>query len=399
VELHVGLATFRPITAERVEDHVMHHEWCSVPAATSQAIAATRHAGGRIVAIGTTTVRTLESFARDDGTVDPGETETDLFLVPGSRFRVVDVLVTNFHVPRSSLLVMLAGFMGDGWRTAYEEALARATGFSASVTPCCANGDSAIRNNGLRRRSTDRHPDPDEWGSGDTGVHAGWNPSIRRGVRGDLLTTPAFMPVGTRGAVGARLGGSGGMGAQMVLQHLSPDVASGGRNRGCDGRAGGVPRVGRTDPHGLGGYQIFSLDPTITESEAVFRSTYDGSEVRLSPEEAMRVQQLLGADVAMVLDVLIGLPAPVRPCRLHSSRRCAGPALPGRAHQSRSGALRHRPGRGGPWTSGRSAKETAALWVSTGTASAACRWGRPRRNDNLALEATMPELPDDRSGT
>jgi S-adenosylmethionine:tRNA ribosyltransferase-isomerase len=125
VELHVGLATFRPITAERVEDHVMHHEWCSVPAATSQAIAATRHAGGRIVAIGTTTVRTLESFARDDGTVDPGETETDLFLVPGSRFRVVDVLVTNFHAPRSSLLVMLAGFMGDGWRTAYEEALAR----------------------------------------------------------------------------------------------------------------------------------------------------------------------------------------------------------------------------------------------------------------------------------
>jgi S-adenosylmethionine:tRNA ribosyltransferase-isomerase len=125
VELHVGLATFRPITAERVEDHVMHREWCSVPAAAAQAIAATRHAGGRIVAIGTTTVRTLESFARDDGTVDPGETETDLFLVPGSRFRVVDVLVTNFHVPRSSLLVMLAGFMGDGWRTAYEEALAR----------------------------------------------------------------------------------------------------------------------------------------------------------------------------------------------------------------------------------------------------------------------------------
>lgn len=125
VELEVGLGTFRPITAERVEDHVMHRERCVLPEQTAAAIAATRRRGGRVVAVGTTSVRTLETFGRHDGLVDHGETETELFLRPGSTFRVVDVLVTNFHVPRSSLLVMLAAFMGPQWRAAYETAQAR----------------------------------------------------------------------------------------------------------------------------------------------------------------------------------------------------------------------------------------------------------------------------------
>jgi len=125
VELSVGLGTFRPITTERIEDHVMHREACVVPPETAEAIRSTRRRGGRVVAIGTTTVRTLETFARWDGTVDSGSCETDLFLRPGSTFRVVDVLVTNFHVPASSLLVMLAGFMGEGWRAAYATALSR----------------------------------------------------------------------------------------------------------------------------------------------------------------------------------------------------------------------------------------------------------------------------------
>jgi S-adenosylmethionine:tRNA ribosyltransferase-isomerase len=125
VELRVGLGTFRPITADRIEDHRMHAEFCAVPPATATAVTETRRRGGRVVAIGTTTVRTLETFGRDDGTVGAGEGETDLYLRPGSSFRVVDVLVTNFHVPGSSLLVMLAAFMGDGWREAYETALDR----------------------------------------------------------------------------------------------------------------------------------------------------------------------------------------------------------------------------------------------------------------------------------
>jgi S-adenosylmethionine:tRNA ribosyltransferase-isomerase len=125
VELRVGLGTFRPITADRIEDHRMHAEFCAVPPATATAVTETRRRGGRVVAIGTTTVRTLETYGRDDGTVEAGEGETDLYLRPGSSFRVVDVLVTNFHVPGSSLLVMLAAFMGDGWRAAYETALDR----------------------------------------------------------------------------------------------------------------------------------------------------------------------------------------------------------------------------------------------------------------------------------
>ncbi|MDX1449551.1 MAG: tRNA preQ1(34) S-adenosylmethionine ribosyltransferase-isomerase QueA, partial [Acidimicrobiia bacterium] len=125
VELQVGLGTFRPIATERIEDHVMHREWCSVPEATAEAIRHARQVGGRVVAIGTTTVRTLETFGAPDGTVGSGQTETDLYLRPGSDIRVVDLLVTNFHVPGSSLLVMLAAFMGDGWRHAYEVALGR----------------------------------------------------------------------------------------------------------------------------------------------------------------------------------------------------------------------------------------------------------------------------------
>lgn len=125
VELRVGIGTFRPIGVDQIEDHVMHREWCRVPLETAEAVATTRAAGGRVVAIGTTTVRTLETFGLPDGTVEPGERVTDLYLRPGMPFRVVDALVTNFHVPGSSLLVMLAAFMGDGWRRAYATALER----------------------------------------------------------------------------------------------------------------------------------------------------------------------------------------------------------------------------------------------------------------------------------
>lgn len=125
VELRVGLGTFRPITTPNVADHVMHREWCRVPPETAAAIKTTRQAGGRVVAIGTTTVRTLETFADGAGSVSSGETETDLYITPGYQFTAVDLLVTNFHVPGSSLLVMLAAFTGEGWRTAYQAALER----------------------------------------------------------------------------------------------------------------------------------------------------------------------------------------------------------------------------------------------------------------------------------
>lgn len=125
VDLHVGIDTFRPIAVDDIEDHRMHSEWCEIPEATAVAIANTRRSGGDVIAIGTTTARTLESMARSDGTVHSGQMDTDLFLKPGSRFRVVDGLVTNFHVPGSTLVVMVAAFMGSGWRTVYETALNR----------------------------------------------------------------------------------------------------------------------------------------------------------------------------------------------------------------------------------------------------------------------------------
>lgn len=125
VDLHVSLDTFRPMTVDEIEDHRMHSEWCSVPESTATAIAETRRRGGRVVAVGTTVVRTLEAMGDGEGGVLPGERRTDIFLRPGSRFRVVDLLVTNFHLPGSTLLVLLAGFMGERWRTVYETALGR----------------------------------------------------------------------------------------------------------------------------------------------------------------------------------------------------------------------------------------------------------------------------------
>ncbi len=125
VDLHVSLDTFRPMSVEDVEDHTMHTEWCSVPDQTAEAVARTKRQGGRIVAVGTTVVRTLETMSDGSGGVRSGETRTNLFLRPGTEFGVVDLLVTNFHMPGSTLLVLLAAFMGDGWRQAYETALGR----------------------------------------------------------------------------------------------------------------------------------------------------------------------------------------------------------------------------------------------------------------------------------
>lgn len=125
VDLHVSLDTFRPMSVESVEDHDMHSEWCVVTEETAGAIEAVRQRRGRVVAIGTTVVRTLESRADGVGGVTPGDHRTDLFLKPGSEFTVVDVLVTNFHLPGSTLLVLLAGFMGEKWREAYATALDR----------------------------------------------------------------------------------------------------------------------------------------------------------------------------------------------------------------------------------------------------------------------------------
>jgi S-adenosylmethionine:tRNA ribosyltransferase-isomerase len=116
VTLHVGAGTFQPVKVERIADHQMHSEWFEVPQATADAIAATRARGGRVVAVGTTTLRALESAAQVAG---PGEAlavgarDTRIFITPGFEFRVVDLLVTNFHLPKSSLLMLVSAFVGQ----------------------------------------------------------------------------------------------------------------------------------------------------------------------------------------------------------------------------------------------------------------------------------------------
>ena len=125
VTLHVGAGTYRPVRVDKIADHRMHSERYEVPAATAAAIAATRAAGGRIVAVGTTSLRTLESAAADDGSVNAGSGETDIFITPGYRFKVVDRLITNFHLPKSTLMMLVSAFAGyDAIRAAYAHAVA-----------------------------------------------------------------------------------------------------------------------------------------------------------------------------------------------------------------------------------------------------------------------------------
>ncbi len=110
--LHVGLGTFRPVRVERVEDHRMHAERFDLPEETARAIDETRRRNGRVVAVGTTVVRTLEHRAGDDGRVAPGAGTCALFIAPGFRFRAVDAMITNFHLPRSTLLMLVSAFAG-----------------------------------------------------------------------------------------------------------------------------------------------------------------------------------------------------------------------------------------------------------------------------------------------
>lgn len=113
VTLHVGAGTFRPVRVDDIDAHAMHAERIDVPAAAATAIAAARERGGRVIAVGTTVVRTLEAAAAADGTVQPWQGETDLFLRPGARFRVVDGLLTNFHLPGSTLLMLVCAYAGQ----------------------------------------------------------------------------------------------------------------------------------------------------------------------------------------------------------------------------------------------------------------------------------------------
>ena len=123
VTLHVGIGTFRPVTAEDLDEHVMHSEWGRIDQQTVEIIEESRACGGRLIAVGTTSMRVLESAAAD-GQLKPWQGETDLFIKPGYQFKTVEGLLTNFHLPRSTLVVLVRTFGGDELlKRAYENAV------------------------------------------------------------------------------------------------------------------------------------------------------------------------------------------------------------------------------------------------------------------------------------
>ncbi|MDT8901011.1 tRNA preQ1(34) S-adenosylmethionine ribosyltransferase-isomerase QueA [Anaeroselena agilis] len=124
ITLHVGLGTFRPVSTENILDHKMHREYYSIPPAAADTVNRAKERGGRIIAVGTTAVRTLETVARD-GRIEAGGGWTDIFIYPGYRFKMVDALLTNFHLPKSTLLMLVSALAGrENVLAAYREAVA-----------------------------------------------------------------------------------------------------------------------------------------------------------------------------------------------------------------------------------------------------------------------------------
>lgn len=126
VTLHVGLGTFRPVKAENITDHEMHSEFCMIPAETAEIINRTKRSGGRVICVGTTSCRTIESWAAEDGTMKECAGWTNIFIYPGYRFKVLDCLVTNFHLPESTLIMLVSALAGrehvlEAYRKAVEE--------------------------------------------------------------------------------------------------------------------------------------------------------------------------------------------------------------------------------------------------------------------------------------
>ena len=124
ITLHVGLGTFRPVKADTVEEHHMHSEYYEVNAEAAALINRAKQEGHRVIAVGTTSCRTLESAAREDGLLQPCSGWTDIFIYPGYRFRIVDALITNFHLPKSTLMMLVSALAGrENIMKAYEEAI------------------------------------------------------------------------------------------------------------------------------------------------------------------------------------------------------------------------------------------------------------------------------------
>ncbi|CAE7594569.1 tgt [Symbiodinium microadriaticum] len=272
VTLHVGAGTFLPVKVEDTTDHKMHAEWGEVPEKTVQAIRDCKAAGGRVVSVGTTSLRLLESAAWETGDIEPFEGDTDIFITPGFDFKVVDILMTNFHLPKSTLFMLVSAFSGLAeMKAAYTHAVEKGYRF---------------------------------YSYGDV--------TTTRGV----IRTPAFMPVGTQGTVKAMLPEQvAATGADIVLGNTYHLMLRPGAERVA--ALGGLhkfmnwPKPILTDS---GGFQVMSLSKLrkITEEGVRFQSHIDGSKHMLSPERSMEVQHLLGSDIVMAFDECTPYPADLK---------------------------------------------------------------------------------------
>ena len=142
VTLHVGAGTFLPVKVDDTDDHVMHSEWGEIDTETANAINATKAAGGRIVAVGTTSLRLLESAADSNGHLHPFCDDTDIFITPGYQFKIIDMLMTNFHLPRSTLFMLISAFCGLAtMRQTYDDAIKKGYRFYSYGDACLLNKD------------------------------------------------------------------------------------------------------------------------------------------------------------------------------------------------------------------------------------------------------------------
>ncbi len=145
VTLHVGAGTFLAVKVEDTDDHLMHAEWGEIDAATAAAVNAARAAGGRVVAVGTTSLRLLETAADGGGRLHPFCGDTDIFITPGYRFKIVDLLMTNFHLPRSTLFMLVCAFAGmDAMKRTYETAIGKGYRFYSYGDACLLHRDHEL---------------------------------------------------------------------------------------------------------------------------------------------------------------------------------------------------------------------------------------------------------------
>lgn len=154
VTLHVGLGTFRPVKAEQIEDHHMHSEFCILPSESAALLNQTRQRGGRIICVGTTSCRTLESLVNEDGSFSEKSAWTDIFIYPGYQFRAMQGLITNFHLPGSTLIMLVSAFAGkahvmEAYRQAVQEryrffSFGDAMFIGSGIETCCSKGEDHV---------------------------------------------------------------------------------------------------------------------------------------------------------------------------------------------------------------------------------------------------------------